>query len=83
MYSEDYEIDDISCPKCGTNTRSRRCSSLYCDDGEIDEYEDDPINFAEGEAYSKCEDCYGTGIERWCPDCGWQWKGESLKEYYL
>jgi predicted RNA-binding Zn-ribbon protein involved in translation (DUF1610 family) len=79
-FGDDVETDEIHCPKCGSNTRSRFCEALSCDDGYIDEYEDDAINFAPGEIYVKCGNCYGTGIERWCPDCGWQWKGESLSK---
>lgn len=41
-----------------------------CEDGWIDEYEFDPINYAEGEFQTRCRDCSGTGIERWCPGCG-------------
>ena len=68
----DYEIDDgPPCPQCGNfETRSRRCESFQCEDGFCDEHEDDPINYAPGEAFSTCEECHGTGIERWCPKCG-------------
>lgn len=79
---DDFDVDEIHCPKCGTNTRSRHCRALYCDDGYIDEYEDDAINFSPGESLVKCDECHGTGIQRWCPDCGWEWRGESLKEFY-
>lgn len=76
-FDDDIELDEIHCPKCGTNTRSRSCTSLGCDDGYHDDYEDDPLWFDEGD-YSKCDECSGTGIERWCPDCGWRWRGERL-----
>ncbi len=75
-FEDDFEIDDVGCPKCGSETRSRNCHALYCEDGYIDEYEEDAINFAPGEEFVRCNECYGTGIERWCPKCGWEWKGE-------
>lgn len=58
----DYQLDDITCPKCGANpVHSRTCSNLYCDDG----YETD-----ETDGYRiPCDECHGTGIERWCPVC--------------
>ena len=30
---------------------------------------DDPLWYDEGEE-ARCEDCHGTGVERWCPKCG-------------
>lgn len=81
MFDEDINYNDgCYCPKCETETRSRNCTGLSCDDGYIDEYEDDAINYMEGESYVRCHECHGTGIERWCPaeGCGWQWRGEKL-----
>jgi hypothetical protein len=70
-YEEDFHEDLAPCPKCGsTETRSRTCSSFQCDDGYCDDYEDDPINFAPGEQFSLCQECFGTGVERWCSKCG-------------
>lgn len=68
---EDFEVDhDLTCPECGhTPLHSRDCIH-FCDDGYIDESEDDPINFYPGESERKCGECNGTGIERWCPSCG-------------
>lgn len=40
------------------------------DDGYIDGYEEDPINFSPGEELTVCEECKGTGFQRWCPGCG-------------
>jgi hypothetical protein len=37
----------------------------------IDEYDDDAINFMEGEAYRRCSECRGTGGHTWCRECGW------------
>jgi hypothetical protein len=67
----DYELEyDIDCPKCGQSpVHWRRCCELGCDDGFIDEYDEDPINCSPGELV-RCESCHGTGIERWCPKCG-------------
>ena len=70
--SDDYEIEsDRLCPKCGhPETRWRRCMTIGCDDGWIDMHEyDDPLWFAPGEE-EMCQECHGTGIERWCPNFG-------------
>jgi len=70
MSTEDYEIDyDNVCPKCGGEVHYRDCTNMFCDEGEIDEYENDPINFMEGESYITCRDCHGTGVEVWCSKC--------------
>lgn len=68
--TDDYEIDERPCPKCGGETRSRHCDELHCEDGYCDEYEDDPINYSPGEAFTICEECHGTGVQWWCPKCG-------------
>lgn len=67
----EYELDDTVCPGCGHSpTHSRRCTAMGCDDGWIDEHElDDPLWYDVGEAV-RCDECWGTGIERWCPECG-------------
>jgi len=67
----DYELDDVACPKCGHSpTHSRRCTQLGCNDGYIDMHEhDDPLWYDEGEE-EKCDECNGTGVEKWCPKCG-------------
>ena len=68
---DDWDCDGYPCPKCGDlETRSRACDEWNCDDGLIDEHEDDPINFARGEEFSMCQECFGTGIVRWCSKCG-------------
>ncbi len=68
---DDYDICDEACPKCGESAvRSRSCQVFDCDDGWIDEYHDDPINFLPGEEISMCHECCGTGVERWCSKCG-------------
>lgn len=72
--------DGCYCPKCGTETRSRECTDLGCDEGYHDDYEDDPLWFDPGD-FSPCSTCHGMGIVRWCPGdgCGWHWRGETLK----
>jgi len=65
---EDYDIDDLECPQCGHNTHSRECSELMCEDGGIDESEEDYL--LPGTNVTTCHTCQGTGIERWCPNCG-------------
>lgn len=65
----EYYDDDLVCPNCHHYpTRARAC--IHCDDGWLDEYEDDPVNYAPGEEYERCQECNGSGIERWCPECG-------------
>ena len=71
MIDIDYELDDRPCPRCGHHTtHTRTCNALNCEDGYIDEYEDDPLNFAPGEEYTICDECLGTGMNWWCPKCG-------------
>jgi hypothetical protein len=75
----DYEFSDYSCPKCGhCPTHSRPCSCMFCDDGYIDEFDDDPINFTPGEEMTMCRECFGSGVEHWCPECGL-----DISEYLL
>lgn len=71
-YLEDGIADtDTACPICGhCPTRSRSCTAISCDEGWIDCYEDDAINYAPGEEYEMCEECQGTGVVHWCPSCG-------------
>lgn len=65
----DYEIDDIECAKCGHHsTHSRRCSEITCEEGYIDESDEDFL--LPGTNMAQCETCKGSGIERWCPSCG-------------
>ena len=65
-------MDDEACPKCGHSpTHYRRCSQIGCEDGYIDMHEyDDPLWYDEGEE-EMCDECHGTGIECWCPSCGY------------
>ena len=79
---EDFEEDyEECCPKCEHSpTRYRACSSLFCDEGYIDESEEDPINFMPGESLCRCQECYGTGVEEWCPSCGYDISLHKSKE---
>lgn len=63
----DYEVDfDDTCPACGAQrTHWRYCG--HCEDGYIDLGE---LDWQDEGEYQLCLECYGTGIERWCPECG-------------
>lgn len=78
----DYEIDDeTSCPKCGHSPiHYRNCQELMCNEGWMDEHDDDPINFAPGESEYPCQECRGTGTEKWCPKCGENLSGHNDEE---
>lgn len=67
---DDYEIDtDLDCPKCGhSSVHFRWCGVIHCEDGWIDLGDED--DYTEGESWEPCQECHGTGIERWCPSCG-------------
>jgi len=73
----DYEIDDLYCPKCQCNTNSRDCEN-WCEDGFHDESEEDYCE--PGTIMVKCEECRGTGIERWCPQCGENLSGHKFDD---
>lgn len=72
----DYDIDDLECPHCGHNTRSRSCSEITCTDGSIDE--SDEYFLIPGSRMVLCDTCKGSGIERWCPKCGKDLSGVRL-----
>lgn len=77
----DYEIDDeSSCRKCGHSPIHYRECTNWCEEGYHDESDDDPINFAPGEAYIPCTECRGTGTEIWCPSCGMNLSGLKSDE---
>lgn len=61
----DYEIDYyLPCPKCGNDyTHYRNCTCLWCDDGYINRYEEDPLWY-DPDDFEECQECHGTGIER-------------------
>lgn len=77
---DDYDVEhEGKCPKCGHSpVHSRDCIN-WCDDGYCDEHDDDPINFAPGERLVECDECKGTGIERWCPSCGENLSGVKIE----
>lgn len=72
MNPDDYVFDlDGACPRCGEQElRWRDCDQIGCEDGFIDEHDDDPVNFAPGEESYMCEECFGTGSQKWCSKCG-------------
>lgn len=62
---------DMTCPKCGSGEgRSQRCQNIHCDDGQIDDHEEDPINSPPGTFYD-CPECKGQGACHWCSECGY------------
>lgn len=67
----DYEINnDVECPYCFHSPLHNRACTNFCDEGFIDESDNDPINFMPGESLIPCQECKGTGTEWWCPQCG-------------
>ncbi len=78
----DYQQDhDSSCMYCAHSPLHwRYCAELHCDEGSIDEYDDDPINFAPGKSMLICDECRGTGVEVWCPNCGQDLSGLKLSD---
>ena len=79
--SDDYDIDyDLTCPKCEHSPlHSRSCSNIVCDDGGIDESDEDYL--LPGTSVVVCEECKGTGIEIWCPKCGANLSGHHFVEF--
>ena len=71
MFDDEIEDDyDASCPSCGHSPiRSCSCRNLGCEDGWIDRYDEDPCWYDEDDP-EMCTECWGTGVERWCPKCG-------------
>jgi len=68
---EDYEIEtDVYCPKCGHSPlHSRDCTNIFCEDGYTEDFLDD-VEIPGTGFEIKCDECKGTGVERWCPNCG-------------
>ena len=68
---DDYEVEyDRPCQKCGNDFTHWRDCLGFCEEGYHDLSEEDPINYMPHEEYEMCRDCWGAGIERWCPKCG-------------
>ena len=70
-YDYDVEAGDTSCPKCGGETRARRCSS--CEDGYSDSDHDcgEDVCCCLNPEPGRCSECLGKGHLEWCPTCGW------------
>ena len=68
--SDDYELEDCSCPKCARDTVHYRRRGECGGDGEHEAYDDDPMWYEPGDTET-CETCMGKGFERWCPKCGY------------
>ena len=69
--SDDYELDDEVCPRCGQcPTHSRDCPECGGEGYRDDLHEEDPLWYDPGETET-CRECAGTGIQRWCPKCGY------------
>ena len=61
--------EEPTCPKCGSDdVEWERCWQCH-GDGEFDEHDDDPINFAPGESYETCSECRGHGGYLLCHAC--------------
>ena len=68
--SEDWENSDIKCPHCAHfPCRARDCIEIGCNEGCIDDFDDDPLWFSPGD-FHLCGECRGTGVVMWCPSCG-------------
>ncbi len=61
--SEDFE----TCQVCGFELEWVECWDCG-GEGWIDEYEDDAINYSEGEEYRRCSNCSGEGGWLECPN---------------
>lgn len=78
MIFEDFEIINQPCPKCGHDHINRAgCSSIFCDDGLIDESDEDFC--IEGTIMRKCPECLGTSFIMWCPSCGTNLTGLKIE----
>jgi DnaJ-class molecular chaperone len=68
MAHDDEESGPSTCPTCGADMEWESCWVCH-GDGEFDLYDEDPVNFAEGVAFEKCEECDGLGGYLVCPEC--------------
>ena len=75
---EDYEFNETPCPQCAHEpTHIRDCMGLECDNGQIDISDE---NYeVEGSSFERCNTCYGTGIEHWCPKCCYDLNNKDWK----
>lgn len=79
---DDYQVSyDEKCPKCQHSPiHWRDCANYCCEDGWIDMHEyDDPLWYDNGDV-EMCQECKGTGIEKWCPGCGANLSGVRAAE---
>jgi hypothetical protein len=63
----DYGGDNY-CPTCNALLESEMCE--FCDDGQIEVYEDDPMWYSPGDT-EQCDECNGRGYIWHCPTCGY------------
>jgi len=62
----DYYEDIEECPHCTSQViHWRDCTECGWQDGWIDMCE----SYDEGDV-EMCQECLGTGIQKWCPQCG-------------
>lgn len=77
--NDDLKILDMDCPKCGaSDSRSQACTNIHCDDGMIDDHDEDPVNSPMGSFYT-CPDCKGCGHLHWCSKCGYEFTDADFK----
>lgn len=55
-YLDDYQ--ETLCPVCGKHQSWNPC--VECDDGWVDDGDDDGVNFSPGEEVRPCPECHGT-----------------------
>lgn len=65
----DYWIEDSRCSHCGHDTIHWSDCAAGCDDGFFNLYDEDPLWYDDGDVQG-CEDCFETGVQQWCPQCG-------------
>ncbi|MBO0930342.1 hypothetical protein [Fibrella aquatilis] len=71
-------VYDLACPQCGHEPVYRRdCISLVCEDGMVDESEDDFC--LPGTILIECSECNGHGDHLWCPQCGYDLNDDPAK----
>lgn len=76
--SDDYELDgEVECPYCGHSPlHYRYCIEFGCENGFREVFFDDIEIEGMGDIV-ECEECHGTGVEWWCPNCGKNLSGDK------